>query len=168
MTERPAMNKPLRRQARPLAHFLKPCLGDVFARQGFTSAELVTRWREVAGPDIAAYCEPLKIQWPRTPGAGAGPGSSEPATLVLRVDGPAALEIQHMTGIILRRVNQFFGWQAVGRVALRQAPLSRRPVKKWWTPDPEATARLAADLSDVEDDGLRQALARLGVAIKRT
>ena len=37
-----------------------------------------------------------------------------------------ALEIQHSSDVILQRVNRFFGWSAVGRLALRQAPLSRR------------------------------------------
>ena len=50
---------------------------------------------------------------------------AEPATLVLRVEGPAAIEIQHQSAVILERINRFFGWQAVGRIALRQAPLSR-------------------------------------------
>ncbi|MGB3743842.1 MAG: DUF721 domain-containing protein, partial [Xanthobacteraceae bacterium] len=33
--------------------------------------------------------------------------------------------------------------------------------------DPAATARIAEGLSDVKDDELKQALARLGAAIKR-
>ena len=53
----------------------------------------------------------------------------QPGTLVLRVEGPAAIEIQHLTGVILERVNRFFGWQAVDRLAIRQAPLSRRAKK---------------------------------------
>ena len=47
----------------------------------------------------------------------------EPATLVLRVEGPVALEIQHLSGVIIERVNRFFGWRAVGRIQIRQAPL---------------------------------------------
>ncbi len=74
------------------------------------------------GPEIAAHSEPLKINWPRAIGEEA----AEPATLVLRVEGPAALEIQHLSAVILERVNRFFGWQAIGRIALRQAPLRRR------------------------------------------
>ena len=50
---------------------------------------------------------------------------SEPGTLLLRVEGPTAVEIQHLGGVILERVNRFFGWQAVGQLALRQAPLRR-------------------------------------------
>ena len=97
----------------------------------------MTRWAEIAGPEIAAHSEPLKMQWPR-PVEGQ---PQEPATLVLRVEGPMALEIQHSSDVILQRVNRFFGWSAVGRLALRQAPLSRRdrpaPPRP---PDPKAVA----------------------------
>jgi hypothetical protein len=156
------MNKPSRRGARPLAEFLGVCLSDAFRQQGFASAELVTRWTDIVGAEIAAHAEPMKVQWPRVVGNEA----PEPGTLVLRVDGPTAIEIQHLAGVILERVNRFFGWQAVDRLALRQAPLSRRGKKVVKAPDPEATARIAATLPEVTDEELRQALARLGAAVK--
>jgi hypothetical protein len=164
MPEPRAMNKPSKRQARPLADFLGACLSDAFAEQGFASAELVTRWPDIVGPEIAAHAEPIKIQWRK----GEGGERAEPATLVLRVEGPTAIEIQHLSGVILERVNRFFGWQAVGRLALRQAPLSRRKAghRPAAGPDQAVTARIAASLPEVADDGLRQALARLGAAIQ--
>jgi hypothetical protein len=92
----------------------------------------------------------------------------EPAILVLRVEGPMALEIQHASDVILERVNRFFGWSAVGRLALRQAPLSRRPPPtSSRAPDPKSVAKIAKTLSSVEDEELRAALARLGASIKR-
>ena len=79
-----------------------------------------------------------------------------------------ALEIQHSSDVILERVNRFFGWSAVGKLALRQAPLSRRDrPKPSRAPDPKAVAEIAKTLSSVEDDELRNALARLGASIKR-
>ena len=156
------MNKPSKRGARPLAELLGACLSDAFKQQGFASAELVTRWPDIVGPEIAAHAEPMKVQWPR----GAGDDAPAPGTLVLRVDGPTAIEIQHLAGVILERVNRFFGWQAVDRLALRQAPLSRREKKPAKAPDAEAAARIAATLPEVTDEGLRQALARLGAAVK--
>jgi hypothetical protein len=156
--------RPSKSTAKPLSALVGRMLADTFARQGFASTELVTHWPEIAGEEIAAHCEPLRMQWPR----GGNREAPEPATLVLRVEGPAALEIQHSTGLIIERVNRFFGWRAVGRVALRQAPLTRRrkpppPAP----PDPAAVARVAERL-DIADDALRGALARLGAAIKRT
>ncbi|HVV42052.1 MAG TPA: DciA family protein [Nitrobacter sp.] len=158
------MSKPRPLPAKPLSTLLGDVFKDAYARQGFAARELVTRWTEIAGADIAAYAEPLKIQWPR-PVEGQPP---EPATLVLRVDGPVALEIQHASDVIIARVNRFFGWSAVGRLAIRQAPLSRKAARP--RPDPPSAARvadIASTLSSIEDDGLRAALARLGAAIKR-
>jgi hypothetical protein len=154
------MNKP--RGARPLSDLLGATLSDAFRQQGFASAELVTRWTDIVGPQIAAHAEPMKVHWPRA----VGNAPPAPGTLVLRVDGPTAVEIQHLSGVILERVNRFFGWQAVNRLALRQAPLSRRAKQAVKTLDPEAVARLAESLPEVTDDQLRQALARLGAAVK--
>jgi hypothetical protein len=79
-----------------------------------------------------------------------------------------ALEIQHSSDVLLQRVNRFFGWSAVGRLALRQAPLSHRDrPKRVPAPDPKAVAKVAETLSAIEDEELRAALARLGASIKR-
>src|ERR1035438_8021411 len=158
------MNKPSRSFPRPLSEFTGATLSDSLKAQGFASNEIIARWADIAGPEIAAHSEPMKITWPRA----VGEDSPEPATLVLRVEGPAALEIQHLSAVILERVNRFFGWQAIGRIALRQAPLRRRePPTPPPPPAPEVTAPLAASLPAIEDEPLRQALARLGAAIKR-
>jgi hypothetical protein len=158
------MNKPGPISAKPLSALLGGAINDVFAKQGFASRELVTRWADIVGADVAAHSEPLKIQWQR-PVENQPP---EPATLVLRVEGPMALEIQHTSDVILERVNRFFGWNAVGRIALRQAPLSRKPAPKIRKiPDAAEVARIEADLTTVEDGDLRAALARLGASIKR-
>jgi len=157
------MAKPGWISAKPLSVLLSDVFSDAYAKQGFAARELVTRWADIAGPEIAAHSEPLKMQWPR-PVEGQ---PQEPATLILRVEGPAALEIQHSSDVILQRVNRFFGWSAVGRLALRQAPLSRRERPSARPPDPKAVAQVAETLSLVEDEELRAALARLGASIKR-
>ncbi len=158
------MSKPGPITAKPLSVLLSDVFSDAYAKQGFAARELVTRWAEIAGPEMAAHSEPLKIQWPR-PVEGQ---PQEPATLVLRVEGPMALEIQHASDAILERVNRYFGWSAVGRIALRQAPLSsRKPPTASRAPDPKSVAKIAESLSSVEDEELRAALARLGASIKR-
>src|SRR6202051_3063450 len=158
------MNKPGPISAKPLSVLLSDVFSDAYAKQGFAARELVPRWVEIAGAEIAAHAEPLKIQWPR-PVEGQ---PQEPATLVLRVDGPMALEIQHGSDVILQRVNRFLGWNAVGRLALRQAPLARRNAPKAPAPpDAKGVAEVAKTLTSVEDEDLRAALARLGAPIKR-
>ena len=156
------MSKPGPLSAKPLSAILGKTIDEVFARQGFASRELITRWTEIAGPEIAAHSQPMKVHWPRP----VGDAPPEPATLVLRVDGPMALEIQHQSGVILERVNRFLGWPAFGRLTLRQAPLSRpqkRPERKG--PDAKKVSELAKTLDRIEDDALKDALARLGASV---
>jgi hypothetical protein len=171
------MDKSRRAFARPLHAIASKIVGDTFRRQGFASAELVTRWTEIVGAEIAAHCEPIKIQWSRSPSAAKSFGrvvgasvddGQEPGTLVLRAEGPAAIEIQHLAPVICERVNRFLGWRGVARLALRQAPLRRGIyARKRHGGDPAAVARAAAALPEITDEDLRQALARLGVAVKR-
>jgi hypothetical protein len=158
------MSRPPASFPRPLADLLLKTLNEGFARQGFASSELVTRWQTIVGAEIAAHSEPMKIQWPRP----VHDQEPEPATLILRVEGPAAIEIQHLSSVILERVNRFFGWQAIGQIALRQAPLRRmeKPAPPAG-PDPQKMAKVTAELGDIADDGLRAALARLGASVKR-
>src|SRR5215510_13205364 len=150
------MNK--RSHTRPLADLVTTCVTSVFERQGFTSCEIVTHWDDIVGPEIAALAEPIRMQWVRS----RDPDESPPATLVLRVEGPVAIEIQHMSGVIIERINRYLGWQAVGRLVLRQAPLMRRR-RKLTRPriDENTAAAIAARMTGITDDGLRTALGRL-------
>src|SRR5262249_10984993 len=175
--EQALMSKPSRPFAKPLRELLGKLVGDAFARQGFASAEWVTRWDDIVGHEIAAHSEPIKLQWPRrTEGE-----DSEAGTLVLRVEGPAAIEIQHLAALICERVNRFLGWRGVGLMgegvtglrggrgggglALRRAPWRRRQRRPPRAMNPAATTRIAENLSDIKDEALKQALARLGAAV---
>jgi hypothetical protein len=158
------VSKPAKSHPRQLAELLRKAVGEAFAKRGFAATELVTRWADIVGTEIATHSEPERINWPR-------PAKGEPAapgTLILRVEGPTAVEIQHLSGIILERVNRYFGWQAVGGVRLRQAPLGRKTRPAPPALDPELTARVAAGLTEIADQKLRDALARLGAAVKQS
>ena len=158
------MNKP-RSYPKPLSQIVGKTIEEAFAKQGFASTGLVTHWPEIVGIEIADHAEPMRMVWPRR----VHQDDPEPATLVLRVEGPVALEIQHLSGVIIERVNRFFGWRAVARIQIRQAPLRRQEKKKAPPPpDPAVVARLAAGMDDIADEGLRDALARLGASVKRT
>jgi len=167
------MNKPGRVFAKQLRDVAGKIVGKTFVQQGFGSAELVTRWTEIVGADIAAHSEPIKIQWPRGVSHPSSPrreqsgGAQEPGMLLLRVEGPAAIEIQHLTNVICDRVNQFLGWRAIARIRLQQAPLRRGARARTRAPDAIAAARIAAALPEIADEGLKRALARLGAAVKK-
>src|SRR5258708_29658020 len=127
--------------AKPLSVLLSDVFSDAYAKQGFAARELVTRWAEIAGPEFAAHSEPLKIQWPR-PVEGE---PQEPATLVLRVEGPMALEIHLPSTSIFHRVTRSFALSRMGRLRLRKRPVCRpdRPAPSR-APAPTACGKGAA------------------------
>lgn len=149
------------RGPRPLADFVAPGISDLCGRAGFSVVEVVTHWDEIVGPDLAPRCIPLKLQWPREEGAAA--------TLVVRVEGAYAIELQYAAGIVVERINAYFGWRCVGRLQLRQGPVPQRhtppPVPP--KPDKATVAAVRHEIGAFEDEALADSLARLGALVRR-
>jgi hypothetical protein len=150
---------------KPIAELIESCIAPAMAAKGFAVTDVVLSWPEIVGERLAAHTEPLRMEWPRAPAAPTI--SSErpaPATLVIRVAGAFALELQHCAPLVVERVNAHFGWRCVGRIALRQGPLQRRDGAKAPAPtlDPSRESAVDSRVRDIPDAGLRDALARLG------
>lgn len=147
---------------RPLADIAAAPIGQALQQAGFASTEVVTRWDEIVGEDLARRSAPVKIAWPRRP---EGRGEPEPGTLHVRVEAPFALDIQHLTPVIVERVNAFMGWRCVAGVRLTQIPLAAKPKPREAPRPPADEARLQAALDGFEDEGLRAVVARFGRAV---
>jgi hypothetical protein len=154
--------------SRPLADLVGRAIDPVLARQGFGQSDLILYWDDIVGDRLAAMSQPIKLQWPprdRLHGLGAEARRAEPsATLIVRVETGFALELQHLSGAVIERVNAHLGWRCVSRLTLKQGPVERRaaarPVRV--PPDPGAAQEAEGLVAEITDDGLRQALARLG------
>jgi hypothetical protein len=141
---------------------LLSCLLDPAARRrGLAEAKLLTEWPSIVGPALAGRCQPIRL----------GNGTDRAGgVLVLHVTGSAALELQHSEVQILERINGFFGYPAVTRLRLIQAPPFRRssspgpPVDRPVSTADELEVREAVQV--IRDPALRTALADLGRALK--
>ncbi len=154
--------------ARPLADLVGGAVDPLLARQGFGQSSLILHWADIVGAQLAACCEPIKLNWPPRPRERAPDGPIEPATLVLRVIGAMALEVQHMAPQIVERVNAHLGWRAVGRLAIRQGPLERAAgPAKVAPPDPQAVDEARQLTEGIADEELRKALILLGARALR-
>jgi len=131
-------------------------------RQGFSAIEVVTRWPEIVGESLAESCTPERISYPR--------GARMDGTLHVSASGAMALELQHMEPVLIERINNFCGYRAVGKIAIKQAqPVRRRKPAARRLPAPPDAARLAQIESQTEkisDDELRKALTRLGCLLE--
>ena len=134
--------------------------GRILGKQGLGEAQLVSEWAAVVGPELAATTLPVRLSFPA--------GGRRNGTLKLRVTSTAALAVQHREPQILERINGFFGYGAVARLALVQGPLpesTRSGAREAQPLTPAQAAALADSVSQVLDPGLKSALERLGAAI---
>ncbi len=159
--------------ARAIGVFITRLLDPAARARGFATTAILTEWPVIVGADLAAFTMPDKVVWPRRvegqePATGHRTRRAEGATLVLRVDGPRAIEVQHRAGQILERVNSYFGYRAVAEMRILQAPVIRAPRQPPAPPPPIEPAALPAS-AKIADQGLRAALQRLssGINAKR-
>lgn len=153
--------------SRPLADLIAGTVDPVLARQGFGQSNIILYWDDIVGERIASGSQPLKLQWPPR---GKNPDPSrniEPASLVIRVESGFALELQHLAPVIIDRVNAHLGWKCVGRLQLKQGPIARleRATRQRRTIDAAFLAKAETTVTNIADDGLRKALARLGARV---
>ena len=151
----PRHNKSLRAVAAEADRVTEP----IRKKRGLAEAALISEWSDIIGAALAAECVPLRI----VRGADGTGG-----TLHIRVGGALALELQHMQPQVIERINGYFGYQAIGRIALQQGPIgTSKPARRLppTAPSSEDAAALAAQLEEIADDELRQALDALGRGI---
>ena len=148
-----------------LAAHISPVVGPALAARGLSETSLVSHWPEIVGQDIARFCRFERLNWPPR-GVKTDPEAARlPATLILRIDGAFAIEAQHLSRLIVERVNAHLGWGCVGRLAFRQGPLPQPAApRRVQPPSAEAVAQARAACA-VEDEGLREALVRLGARV---
>ena len=155
-------------RVKPLAELLDACIGPAFAAQGFASTDILAAWPEIVGERLARYCQPSKLEWPRRR-RREEEGRPDPGTLVVRVEGVFALELQHLAPVVIQRINAHYGWACVGKIVLKQDRVGQRGAASATRGiDPARRGEVAKAVSAIEDPGLRDALDRLGIATVAT
>src|SRR5256885_9072166 len=134
--------------------------GQSFRRFGFVQGSIVSRWPEIVGERYAKVSSPESIRFPV--------GRKTSGVLTLLVEGAHAPLIQHLTPLIIERVNRFFGYAAVNRIVFRQgkppAP-APRPERPQLRPVPK---ELGEGLRAIADPELRACLESLAAQIVAT
>ena len=155
-----------------VGHFVPQVTRPVFEKFGFQRAALMADWDTIIGAPLCHFTAPEQIKWNGSKSNQEAPELMEtpnPATLVIRVEGPAALEVQHQAPQLMQRINDYFGARVVGDIRILQAPLEK------------ALAKAAVERFDLsksvpdegfirtKDDQLTQALKRLwrGIQAKK-
>ena len=136
---------------RPVGALMSRLTRAAFRRRAPATAQVIADWTAIMGPAIASVTTPRRLS--------AG-------TLTIACAGPIAIELQHLGGEVMSRINTHLGSNTVKALRFVQthepmippAALPRRA-------DPAKLAAVEAALGDLPEGDLRKALASLGRAL---
>jgi hypothetical protein len=154
------VDAPRHKRARPAGELVGDIGGTAFKRFGFVQGAVVSRWKEIVGDRYAKVSIPESIRFPM--------GKKQHGTLTLLVEGAHAPLMQHLGPMIIEKVNRFFGYAAIDKVAYRQGriPANEARVKR---PQPVAVPEeLGEGLREIADPELRAVLESLAGHVART
>ncbi len=134
---------------RPVGALMPGLTRAAFKARSPAAAAIMADWPLMVGPRLAVKTAPRRLQG---------------GTLLIGCAGPVAMELQHVAGEIIQRINVAVGRDAVQRLRFVQD----------FTPDAtqdvslpqRATATPAAAIPGLEPGELHDALAALGAALR--
>jgi hypothetical protein len=136
---------------RPVSVLMPRLTRPAFRRRSPATAQVLADWAAIVGPAIAAVTTPRRLS--------AG-------TLTIACAGPIAMELQHLAGEVIARINGHLGNQAVTALRFVQTPELMSPLAALPPPpDPAKLAALDAAVGSLPEGELRSALASLGRAM---
>ena len=147
------------RGARAVSELVPGVSGAAFRRFGFMQNAVVARWAEIVGEQYARYSTPESIAFPV--------GKKSGGTLKVCVTGAFAPMLKHVEPQVIERVNRYFGYAAIDRLALRHGDLPVQRRRATVTEQP-LSAETSATLRDVADPDLRASLESLARALSST
>ncbi len=151
---------PRENRSRAVAELLPAIGGAAFRRFGFVQSSIVSRWPEIVGAKLAGASIPESIRFPV--------GKKQDGVLTLTVRGAHAPMMQHIAPEIIERVNRFFGYAAIVKVAIRQGEVAA-PVP--WKAPPSirpVPVDLGMSLKGIADPELRAVLESLAAGVAST
>ncbi|MCE2491485.1 MAG: DUF721 domain-containing protein [Alphaproteobacteria bacterium] len=155
-----------RRGPRRLGRVIGKITDPALRKRGFVHTEIVRRWAAIVGEELSRASAPQRISYPTR--------QAEPGVLHVRVESARATELQHMTPLVIERVNTYFGYRAIGAVRLSQHEIGTAPESSAAQPAPAEDDRpgeeqpdgIDARLARTRDPALREALAALGKRLR--
>jgi hypothetical protein len=128
-----------------LAELLPRLTRPAYKKRSPAGALLMSDWEAIVGPRLAEETQPKRFS-----------GS----TLTIACSGPMAMELQHLSGTLIERINVHAGRKLVERLRFVQEPVAARPPvlpRVKLAPEP---------IPGLPPGDLNDALARLRAAIR--
>jgi hypothetical protein len=147
-----APDAPRRFTPTPLGALIPRLARPAFRRMPSGTAQLMTEWEALAGPEAARLATPVAFSR---------------GTLTLACTGPAAMELSMRAPALVERLNVGLGRAAVERLRFVQTPAAPRPPPAAKPVDKPPPLPVSEAIGRVESPELREALARLAAGLYR-
>ncbi len=152
-------NKPRR-----LSGIVKNISDPIFGKKSMLYSQLVENWFTIVGEETASYSLPIELKFKRSA------GKQNSAVLKLAVSSARAQDLLMQKDLLIEKLNQFMGFAAIEDIQLVHRPHTqisetsrhiqvKKPVSK------EKKEEISKSVSNVENEGLKDALQALGNAI---
>ncbi|MCI5048916.1 MAG: DUF721 domain-containing protein [Rickettsiales bacterium] len=119
----------------------------IHRKRGFSQQRILSDWHMIVGDMFAQQSTPTKITYDRHGRYGA--------TLHIMINPAWALEMQYVEQDILERIATFFGYRAVEKLHLIQAPIEKENLSTTVKPSQTTQEHEKADENDL-DSALKQ------------
>ncbi len=97
-----------------LARFAGALVADLARRTRYVDPDIAARWTEFAGPELSRLCRPGRL-------TGGQTGATGGRTLeVIAPNGAAATSVEFASEALRRRLNEYFGPDAIARITVIQ------------------------------------------------
>jgi hypothetical protein len=146
--------------AKVLRNCITPLIEPICKKQGFINASLILDWSKIVGNDFANLCQAVKVVFPF--------GKTTEGCLHLQTTSSMASVLTYQEPLILQKVNQYYGYQAVTKLHIfhKSTSIQKKPLKK-----KQNIVQLEAlpleDFKEIEHDPLKEALANLGKYLRK-
>lgn len=113
----PPETRPVRAAPAGFARHSAELLEGLARKTRYVDPDLVARWGALAGPEISRLCRPGRLT-----------GGREGRTLeVIVPHGAAAASVEFASETLRKRLNDYFGPNAIARIAVIQGPSGPKP-----------------------------------------
>ena len=104
-------NKQLK-SATQLGWYVNKITKSFFNKQGFAQNYILENWDSIVGPSFIEKSLPIKLQIEKIGGY-----------LVIACDGSTALELEYLKEDIIKKINSYYGFQAINKIKFQNLPI---------------------------------------------
>ena len=141
-----------------LARVSDSFLDKAIRKKGFAQVEVIKKWPQIVGTDLAQACYPTGLKFPV--------GQKANGMLTVKAESSFAPLLQHRQPYIVEKINQYFGYRAVRGLHIIHArmPVQRR---QKFTAKPLSTPQRQKidQITQKKESDLAQSIRSLGEAV---